>query len=92
MRTKTLLIIAAVFLLGAVVAAAAVAKNMDNKTYPEDHECTPEMMEAGNMSENCPIDMMEDAPENHMADPDHCGNMGDDEGSMMGSNYKSAAL
>ena len=60
MRTKTVLMIAVVVLLGAVVAAAAVTKNIDdNKSYPEDHECTPEMMEAGNMSESCPADMMD---------------------------------
>lgn len=60
MRTKTILIIAAVILLGTVLAAAAVTKNLnDNKSTPEDHECTPEMMEAGNMSENCPADMMD---------------------------------
>ena len=102
--------IAIVVLLGAVVVAAAVAKNIDyNKSIPEDHECTPEMMESGNMIESCPADMMnsgdcenmsgaamegctsmmEDAPENYMNDPDHCGNMGDAV-SMM--NYKASAL
>jgi hypothetical protein len=112
MKSKTILMIFAIVLLGAVVAAAAVTKNQDNNSNPEDHECTPEMMEAGNMSENCPTDMMdsgdcenmsgtamegcssmmEEAHENHMAERDHCGNMGDVTGSMMGGNYKAAAL
>lgn len=112
MRTKIMLMIAIVVLLGAVIAAAAVTMNTDyNKSNPGDHECTPEMMEAGNMSESCPADMMdsgdcenmsgtsmegcssmmEDVPENHMDDPDHCGNMGD-AGSMMGTKYKASAL
>jgi len=105
--------IGAVVLLGAVLAAAAVTKNMEsNKSDPQDHECTPEMMEAGDMSESCPQDMMdsgdcekmsgeamegcslmmEDSPINHMADQDHCGNMGDEMGSMMGTNKNAAAL
>lgn len=60
--------------------------------------CPTDMMDSGdceNMSgaamEGC-SSMMEDAPENHMADPDHCGNMDDEMGSMMGGNYKAAAL
>ncbi len=86
-------------------------KNTDNnKSDPEDHECTPEMMVAGNMSESCPTDMMKsgdcekmsgagmegcssmmkDSPGDHMSD--HCGNMGDHAGSMMGSTKKAAAL
>ncbi len=112
MRTKILLIIGTVILLGAVLAAAAVAENTDNnKSDPEDHECTPDMMETGSMSQSCPTDMMdsgdcekmlgagmegcssmmEDASEGHMSDPDHCGNMGDDAGSMMGSIKTDAA-
>ncbi len=111
MRIKILLLIGAVVLLGAVLAAAAVAKNTDNnKSDPEDHECAPEMMEAGNMSQSCPAgmmdsgdcekmgagmegcsSMMEDAPEGHMSDPDHCGNMVDDAASMMGSIKTAAA-
>ncbi len=98
MRTKILLIIGTVILLGAVLAAAAVAENTDNnKSDPEDHECTPDMMDSGDCEkmlgagmEGC-SSMMEDASEGHMSDPDHCGNMGDDAGSMMGSIKTDAA-
>ncbi len=76
MRTKTSLMIAVVVLLGAVVAAAAVTKNIDDNKSTSMEGCSS---------------MMEDSPEKHMDDPDHCGNMGD-AGSMMGTKYKASAL
>ncbi len=42
---------------------------------------------SGAAMEGC-ASMKEDVSENHMAEPDHCGNMGNSKGSMIGRNDK----
>lgn len=65
MKRKTLFIIGAVMVLGAVLAAVAVAQNTDSQKAVIGHECAPEMMEnmtsnnASKMAKNCAPEMME---------------------------------
>lgn len=65
MNRKTLFIIGAILLFGAVLAAVAVAQNTDSQRAFTGHECTPEMMEnmasnnASEMVKNCAPEMME---------------------------------
>lgn len=65
MKRKTLFIIGAILLFGAVLAAVAVAQNTDSQKAIDNHECTPEMMEnmvsnnASEMTKNCVPEMME---------------------------------
>lgn len=65
MERKTLFIIGAVLIFGAVLAAVAVAQNTDNQKAIDSHECTPEMMEnmksnnASEMAKNCTPEMMD---------------------------------
>ena len=72
MEKRTLFIIGAILVLGAVFAAAAVAQNEDKeKTKLKAHECTPEMMtnmDSDKMAENCTPDMMESEECEDMAD------------------------
>lgn len=65
MERKTLFIIGAALLLGAVITAAAVAQNTDSQKAIDSHECTPEMMKnmssnnASEMAKNCTPEMMD---------------------------------
>lgn len=65
MKRKTLFIIGAILLFGAVLAAVAVAQNTDSQNAAANHEYTPEMMEnmasnnASEMVKNCAPEMME---------------------------------
>lgn len=72
-------------------SAVALAQNSgEKKIDPEDHQCTPEMME--DMAKNCPEGMMQSgACENMMNSGNsdskgksHCDGMGSGTGSMMG--------
>ncbi|VVB87490.1 Uncharacterised protein [uncultured archaeon] len=100
MKKKTVLFFGILAILLILGTAVALAQNTGEKPKNlENHECTPEMMK--NMSENCPEQMMKsDACENMMkgseminnagrntntAGENHCGDMGSDNGSMMGS-------
>lgn len=64
MKRKTLFIIGIALVLGAVLAAVAMAQNTANKPTGN-HECTPEMMEnmapknaSGYMTKNCAPEIM----------------------------------
>jgi hypothetical protein len=65
MKRKTLFIIGAVLLFGAVIAVVAVAQNTDSQKAIDSHECTPEMMNnmtsnnASEMAKNCTPEMMD---------------------------------
>ncbi|MDD5472647.1 MAG: hypothetical protein PHU34_00705 [Candidatus Methanoperedens sp.] len=79
MERKTLFIIGAVLLFGAVLAAVALAQNTDSQNAADNHECTPEMMK--NMSSNNASEMAKNCtPE--MIKSGNCKNMPD--GAMAG--------
>jgi len=98
MKKKTVLVIGILGILLVFGAAVALAQNTSGKTNDQgNHECTPQMME--NMSKNCPEQMMQSetckgmmnaANESSMMNTEatgesHCGDMGSDMSSMMGS-------
>ncbi|MCZ7399176.1 MAG: hypothetical protein O8C62_05755 [Candidatus Methanoperedens sp.] len=98
MKKKTILVIGILGILLVFGAAVAMAQNTSEKTKDSgNHECTPEMME--NMSKNCPEQMMQSETYEGMMNAtnessmmnteatgeDHCGGMGSEAGSMMGS-------
>lgn len=101
MERKTMLIVGIVMVLGAVMAAVAVAQNTASENAnPGDHQCTPEMMEnmtignASGMAKNCAPEMMSSGDCENMADTATagCGQMTADVtgNHMAGSNHCSS--
>lgn len=77
MKRKILLITGAILILGAALAAIALAQNMSDKTKDaENHECTPEMIasigkngsETINMTQYCNSGMMDSTTCTNMTD------------------------